>query len=200
MGMENQENKIYLIVGLGNPGRQYHHTRHNAGFILIDYLVQEFKIRMSKMQSNAITGSLNLEGSRLILAKPQTYMNLSGQSVAGLLRFYKIPLEQLLVVHDDIDLPTGTLRIRPGGGAGGQKGLASTIERLGTQEFPRMRIGIGRPSGTQDAAGYVLQEFSNSDLKVLKEVFPQAVQAVRTFVLEGLQTAMNRYNGVVGVD
>ena len=140
------EKQIYLIVGLGNPGRQYHNTRHNTGFILIDHLVQEFKLRLNKMQFNAITGTMDLDDSRCILAKPQTFMNLSGQSVAGLLRFYKIPLEQLLVVHDDIDLPIGTLRIRPGGGAGGQKGLASTIERLGTQDFPRMRIGIGRPS------------------------------------------------------
>jgi PTH1 family peptidyl-tRNA hydrolase len=115
-----------------------------------------------------------------------------------LVRFYKVPLEQLLVAHDDIDLPIGTLRIRPGGGAGGQKGLASTIERLGTQEFPRMRIGIGRPNGTQDAAGYVLQEFSSADIRILQEVFPQAVQAVQAFVTDGLQTAMNRFNGSIG--
>jgi PTH1 family peptidyl-tRNA hydrolase len=192
------EKLTYIIAGLGNPGRQYRNTRHNAGFIMIDHLVEEYKIRLSKMQFNAITGSIELDSARVILAKPQTFMNLSGQSVAALVRFYKIPLEQLLVAHDDIDLPVGALRIRPGGGAGGQKGLASTIERLGTQEFPRMRIGIGRPSGTQEAAGYVLQEFSTGDIRVLKAVFPQAVQAVHTFITEGLQAAMNRYNGLIG--
>lgn len=192
------DKKIYLVAGLGNPGRQYRNTRHNAGFILVDFLVEEFKIRLNKMQFNAITGTVDIDDARIILAKPQTFMNLSGQSVMGLIRFYKIPLDQILIVHDDIDLPIGTIRIRPGGGAGGQKGLASTIERLGTQDFPRMRIGIGRPSGTQDAASYVLQEISNADIKILKEVFPLAVQAVRTFVTDGLETAMNRFNGVVG--
>jgi len=192
------EKLTYIIAGLGNPGRQYRNTRHNAGFILIDHLVEAYKIRLSKMQFNAITGTIEMESARVILAKPQTFMNLSGQSVAGLVRFYKVPLEQLLVAHDDIDLPIGTLRIRPGGGAGGQKGLASTIERLGTQEFPRMRIGIGRPNGTQDAAGYVLQEFSSADIRILQEVFPQAVQAVQAFVTDGLQTAMNRFNGSIG--
>ena len=192
------DKKLYLVAGLGNPGRQYRNTRHNAGFILIDFMVDEFKVRLNKMQFNAITGTVDTDDVRIILAKPQTFMNLSGQSVAGLIRFFKIPLNQVLIVHDDIDLPMGTIRIRPGGGAGGQKGLESTIERLGTQDFPRMRIGIGRPSGTQDAAGYVLQEFSNRDIQILQEVFPQAVQAVRTFVRDGLETAMNRFNGVVG--
>jgi PTH1 family peptidyl-tRNA hydrolase len=189
------EIEFYLIAGFGNPGREYRNTRHNVGFRLIDSVVSEFNTKLTKVQFKAMTGTIELDNARIILAKPQTFMNLSGQAVAALMRFYKIPLDKVLVAHDDIDLPLGTIRIRPGGGSGGQKGLASTIEKLGTQDFPRMRIGIGRPSGSQEAAGYVLQEFSNSDEKVLQDVLPQAVEAIKVFVAEGLEAAMTRYNG-----
>jgi peptidyl-tRNA hydrolase, PTH1 family len=189
------EKEYYLIAGFGNPGREYRNTRHNVGFRLIDSVVSEFKTKLTKVQFKAMTGTIELDNARIILAKPQTFMNLSGQAVAALMHFYKIPLDKVLVAHDDIDLPLGTIRIRPGGGSGGQKGLASTIEKLGTQDFPRMRIGIGRPSGSQEAAGYVLQEFSNSDEKVLQDVLPQAVEAIKVFVAEGLDAAMTRYNG-----
>ncbi len=189
------EKEFYLIAGFGNPGREYRNTRHNVGFRLIDSVVSEFNTKLTKVQFKAMTGTIELDNARIILAKPQTFMNLSGQAVAALMRFYKIPLDKVLVAHDDIDLPLGTIRIRPGGGSGGQKGLASTIEKLGTQDFPRMRIGIGRPSGSQEAAGYVLQEFSNSDEKVLQDVLPQAVEAIKVFVAEGLDAAMTRYNG-----
>jgi PTH1 family peptidyl-tRNA hydrolase len=189
------EKEFYLIAGFGNPGREYRNTRHNVGFRLIDSVVSEFKTKLTKVQFKAMTGTIELDNARIILAKPQTFMNLSGQAVAALMRFYKIPLDKVLVAHDDIDLPLGTIRIRPGGGSGGQKGLASTIEKLGTQDFPRMRIGIGRPSGSQEAAGYVLQEFSNSDEKVLQDVLPQAVEAIKVFIAEGLEAAMTRYNG-----
>jgi len=189
------EKEFYLIAGFGNPGREYRNTRHNVGFRLIDSMVSEFNTKLTKVQFKAMTGTIELDNARIILAKPQTFMNLSGQAVAALMLFYKIPLNKVLVAHDDIDLPLGTIRIRPGGGSGGQKGLASTIEKLGTQDFPRMRIGIGRPSGSQEAAGYVLQEFSNSDEKVLQDVLPQAVEAIKVFVAEGLDAAMTRYNG-----
>lgn len=189
------EKEFYLIAGFGNPGREYRNTRHNVGFRLIDSVVSEFNTKLTKVQFKAMTGTIELDNARIILAKPQTFMNLSGQAVASLMRFYKIPLDKVLVAHDDIDLPLGTIRIRPGGGSGGQKGLASTIEKLGTQDFPRMRIGIGRPSGSQEAAGYVLQEFSNSDEKVLQDVLPQAVEAIKVFVADGLEAAMTRYNG-----
>ena len=189
------EKEFYLIAGFGNPGREYRNTRHNVGFRLIDSVVSEFNTKLTKVQFKAMTGTIELDNSRIILAKPQTFMNLSGQAVAALMRFYKIPLDKVLVAHDDIDLPLGTIRIRPGGGSGGQKGLASTIEKLGTQDFPRMRIGIGRPSGSQEAAGYVLQEFSNSDEKVLQDVLPQAVEAIKVFIADGLEAAMTRYNG-----
>ncbi|MCZ2288180.1 MAG: aminoacyl-tRNA hydrolase, partial [Anaerolineales bacterium] len=164
----------YLIIGLGNPGREYKDNRHNIGFMLIDRLAVRIDARGIKLQSKAIVTSGFYEERKLILAKPQTYMNLSGQSVQGLLHFYKIPSENLMVAHDDLDLPLGTIRIRPGGGAGGQRGMASTIERLGTKDFPRLRLGIGRPPGKMDAADYVLQNFSRAEMLIVSETLDRA--------------------------
>lgn len=188
----------YLLIGLGNPGREYKDNRHNIGFMLIDRLAVRLDARGMKLQSKAIVTSGLYEEHKLILAKPQTYMNLSGQSVQGLLHFYKILPENLIVAHDDLDLPLGTIRIRPGGGAGGQKGMASTIERLGTKDFPRLRLGIGRPPGRMDAAAYVLQDFSHADLLIVSETLDRAADAVLTFVTDGLNKAMNKFNGAVG--
>ncbi|OGO74811.1 MAG: aminoacyl-tRNA hydrolase [Chloroflexi bacterium RIFOXYD12_FULL_57_15] len=185
----------YLLIGLGNPGREYRDNRHNIGFMLIDRLAVRLNARGMKLQSKAIVIGALYEGRKLILAKPQTYMNLSGQSAQGLLHFYKIPPENMIVAHDDLDLPLGTIRIRPGGGAGGQRGMASTIERLGTQDFPRLRLGIGRPPGRMDAAAYVLQDFSRADLLIVSETLDRAADAVLTFVTDGLDKAMNKYNG-----
>lgn len=185
----------YLIVGLGNPGREYKDNRHNVGFMLIDRLSVRLNARMSRMQAKSLVASIKYEDDRLILAKPQTYMNLSGQSIQGLARFYKLPLENVIVAHDDLDLPFGAIRIRPGGGAGGQKGIASTIERLGTKEFRRLRIGIGRPPDRMDPAAYVLQDYARTDLPLLSEILDRAADAVLTFVTEGLNTAMNKFNG-----
>jgi len=185
----------YLLIGLGNPGREYRDNRHNIGFMLIDRLAVRLDARGMKLQSKAIVIGALYEGRKLILAKPQTYMNLSGGAVQGLLHFYKIPPESLIVAHDDLDLPLGTIRIRPGGGAGGQRGMASTIERLGTQDFPRLRLGIGRPPGRMDAAAYVLQDFSRADLLIVSETLDRAADAVLTFVTDGLDKAMNKYNG-----
>ena len=185
----------YLIIGLGNPGREYKDNRHNIGFMLIDRLAVRLNARGMKLQSKAIVTSGLYEERKLILAKPQTYMNLSGQSVQGLLNFYKIPAENLLVAHDDLDIPLGTIRIRPSGGAGGQRGMASTIERLGTQDFPRLRLGIGRPPGRMDPAAYVLQDFSRADLLIVSETLDRAADAVQEFVINGLNAAMNKFNG-----
>lgn len=187
----------YLVAGFGNPGREYLNTRHNVGFLVIDRLCNKLDVFLGKMQSKALTATYKDQNNRVILAKPQTFMNLSGQSVSGLLRFYKIPIDKLLVIHDDLDLPFGTLRIRPNGGSAGQKGLASSIERLGTQEFARLRIGIGRPPGRMDAADYVLHPFHKSELQTLDSVLDTASEAVLTFVREGLDSAMNRFNGSV---
>jgi len=186
---------IVLVAGLGNPGREYRENRHNIGFMLVDRLCRVLLITPGKVQSKAIIASGQYAGKKIILAKPQTFMNLSGQSVSGLMRFYKIPHERLLLAHDDLDLPLGTIRLRPGGGAGGQKGVASTIQQLGTQNFARLRLGIGRPPGQMDPAAYVLQDFSRQEKDVLDLVLDRAAKAALTFIESGLEPAMNLYNG-----
>ena len=191
--------ETYLIVGLGNPGREYKDHRHNFGFMLVDRICVRLNARGMKVQSRAIVISTKHDERKLILAKPQTYMNLSGQSVQGLLRFYKLPLDHLLVAHDDLDLPFGTIRLRPGGGPGGQKGVGSIIQQLGTQDFPRLRMGIDHPPGRMDPADYVLHEFPSGDLIALSEILDRAADAALTFVDEGLEMAMNRFNGNVTV-
>lgn len=185
----------YLLIGLGNPGREYQNNRHNFGFMLIDRLAVRLGARGLKVQSKAIVTSTTYEDRRLILAKPQTYMNLSGQSAQGLLNFYKLPMENMLIAHDDLDIPYGTIRMRPGGGPGGQRGVASTIERLGTKDFARLRLGIGRPPGRMDPSAYVLQDFSREEMKILSELLDRAADATLEFVVNGLDKAMNKYNG-----
>lgn len=187
----------FLLIGLGNPGREYKDTRHNIGFMMIDLLSVRLDARGMKLQSKAIVISAHHQERRIILAKPQTYMNLSGQSVQGLLNFYKIPVANLLVAHDDMDLPFGTLRIRPSGGPGGQRGMAHTIEQLGTKDFPRLRLGIGRPPGRMDPKAYVLQNFTKDEFNLLPDVLNRAADAALEFVMNGLNAAMNKYNGVV---
>jgi PTH1 family peptidyl-tRNA hydrolase len=188
------EQPVYLIVGLGNPGRQYLRNRHNVGFMLLDRLASHLEVSFSRLESRALVTKADYQANRLILAKPQTYMNLSGQAVGALQRFYKVPLERLLIVYDDVDLPFGAMRMRPTGGSAGQKGMASIIERLGSQDFPRLRIGIGRPPGRMDAAAYVLQDFSRQESAELAQVLDQAVEAVLTFVTPGIVEAMNKFN------
>ncbi len=187
----------YLLIGLGNPGREYRDSRHNVGFMLIDRIAVRLDARGMKVQSKAIVTTAMYEDRKLILAKPQTYMNLSGQSVQGLIHFYKLPLTNVLIAHDDLDIPFGAIRIRPGGGPGGQRGMASTIEQLGTKDFPRLRIGIGRPPGRMDPSAYVLQDFTRDELKILSEILDRAADAALEFVLSGLDKAMNKYNGSV---
>ena len=189
--------ETYLIVGLGNPGREYRETRHNVGFMLLDRLTVKLNARFTRLQSKALVARANYQERKIILAKPQTFMNLSGQSVQGLMHFYKLPLENLLIAHDDLDLPVGTIRIRPDGGSAGQKGMTSILERFGTDEFPRLRLGIGRPPGQMQAPDYVLQDFSNADLTFISETLNRAVEAALTWVTEGLDAAMNKYNGII---
>jgi PTH1 family peptidyl-tRNA hydrolase len=184
----------FLAVGLGNPGRDYRSNRHNVGFMLLDRLAARLGLTFSRYQFKALVTKGEYQQQKLVLAKPQTFMNLSGQAVSALVRFYKVPMENLLVVYDDVDLPLGTLRLRPAGGSAGQKGMTSIIEKLGTQDFPRLRIGIGRPSGRMEAAAYVLQDFSTAETELLSITLDRAVDAVLTFVTEGLTMAMNRYN------
>jgi len=187
----------YLIAGLGNPGRQYQASRHNIGFMLVTHLAEKLGIAFTRLESKALVTKTNYQDRSVILAKPQTYMNLSGQAVGSLVRFYKIQLDHLLVVYDDVDLPYGRIRIRPSGGSAGQKGMQSIISQLGTQDFPRMRMGIGRPPGSKGAAAYVLRDFSGEDADFLPPILDQGVDAVLTFISEDLTTAMNRYNSKI---
>jgi PTH1 family peptidyl-tRNA hydrolase len=194
---ENLRSSLFLIVGLGNPGRGYKGNRHNVGFMLVDKLASHLGVTFRRMESQALVTKVDYLEKRVFLAKPQTYMNSSGQSVSSLVRFYKVPFANLLVVYDDVDLPIGTLRMRPSGGTGGHKGVESILASLGTQEFPRLRLGIGRPPGRMEAADYVLHDFSRVELETLPTILDQGVEAVLTYVTEGLETAMTRYNAQV---
>ncbi len=165
--------------------------------MLLDRLAVRLNARFTRLQSKALIASTVYREQKVILAKPQTFMNLSGQSVQGLVHFYKIALNQLLVAHDDLDLPSGAIRIRPDGGSAGQKGMESILQRFGTDEFPRLRMGIGRPPGRMAGPDYVLQDFSDAEMTVVSETLDRAVEAVLCFVTDGLDTAMNKYNGIV---
>jgi len=186
-----------MIVGLGNPGPAYRHTRHNFGFLAIDELSDALNIQVRRIKFKAMLGEGRFGDSKVVLVKPMTFMNESGRAVAPLIHFYKLPLSNLLVIHDDLDLPLGTLRLRPSGGTSGQRGMASIITQLGTQEFPRMRLGIGRPPGQMDPVDYVLKDFLPSEQDLLKIVLQTAVEASQTFITEGLTKTMNKYNGEI---
>jgi PTH1 family peptidyl-tRNA hydrolase len=186
----------YLIVGLGNPGKEFAQNRHNIGFRCVDAIATAYGgMTFAKKQSKALVADGTIADKKVLLAKPQTFMNLSGEAVQGLLTFYKIPLSNLLVIADDIDIPLGTIRIREKGGAGGQKGLKSTIERLGTQEFARLRVGVSRPPGRMEAADYVLQNFDKAEEILVIETVDRVVRAVETWLRHGLTIAMTRHNG-----
>jgi PTH1 family peptidyl-tRNA hydrolase len=184
----------YMIAGLGNPGRQYKANRHNIGFILLDRLAAQLETSFSRVEFKALTTKARLNSYSIHLAKPQTFMNLSGEAIAPLIRYYKIPVNHLLVVYDDVDLPFGALRLRPSGGSGGHKGMASIIEKVGTQDIPRLRLGIGRPPGRMEAAEYVLQDFSRAEMEQLPEIIERGIGAIMTFIRFGIDAAMNHYN------
>ena len=192
--VETSDQHTIMIVGLGNPGREYRETRHNIGFMVVDRVAEKQGIKLTRVQNKSIVGSGFIGQVKVILVKPQTYMNLSGQAVSALMRFHKIQLQDLIVIHDDVDLPYGTIRMRPGGGSAGQKGVASIINLIGTQDFPRLRMGVGRPPGRMDAASYVLQSFSKFELDNLQSFLNRALDALDCYVREDLETAMNRFN------
>ena len=193
--MSFKQEAPFLIIGLGNPGRQYRGNRHNIGFMLMDRLAERLDTSFSRLESKALVTKSNFNGNKILLAKPQTYMNLSGQAVGALVKFYKIPLERILVAYDEVDLPFGSIRLRPEGGSAGHKGMQSIIERLGTKKFPRLRLGVGRPPGRGGAAAYVLRDFSPDEKEQLKIILEEAADAVFEFICEGLDAAMNKYNG-----
>ena len=186
----------YLVVGLGNPGREYENTRHNIGFRCAEALVRVHHIPWEpKKKSKATIADGMIAGKRTMIAKPQTYMNLSGSAVQGLAAFYQIPPAHILVIFDDLDLSPGTLRIRPKGGSSGHKGMTDIIQRLGTQDFPRIRFGIGRPPERMDPAAYVLQRFGNTEEPIIEETVQRVLSAVELWLSAGIDQTMNRYNG-----
>jgi PTH1 family peptidyl-tRNA hydrolase len=185
----------FLITGLGNPGRKFEHNRHNVGFMLLNRISNRLGDSFTKVESKALVAKSSYLGERVILVKPQTYMNNSGVPVSSLVRYYQISLDHILIAYDDVDLPLGIIRLRPSGGSAGQKGMQSIIERLGNEEIPRLRIGTGRPPGRMEAADYVLQDFPPSELELLADTLDRAVEAVLTFLQYGVDYAMNAYNG-----
>lgn len=186
----------WLIVGLGNPGRQYERTRHNCGFRVLDTLGEKLSCRMDKAKFQGLYGTCTYQGQKLILLKPQTYMNLSGVSAGQMARFYKLPPERVIVVSDDISLEPGRMRVRANGSAGGHNGLKNLIAQLGSQNFPRVKIGVGaKPHPDYELMNWVLGEFSAQDEKALDPVWDKGAQAVLTIVTDGVEKAANRFNG-----
>jgi peptidyl-tRNA hydrolase, PTH1 family len=189
-----------LIVGLGNPGRVYAHNRHNVGFRCLDYFARLNCIRLDRKQCRASTGTGEVKGERLLLAKPQTFMNLSGNSVCCLVGKHQIRLSDLLVVHDDLDLPLGKVRLRQSGSSGGHKGMNSVIAALGSEVFPRIRVGIGRPGGDQQPlseeaiVSYVLADFSRQEDDMIRPAIARVAEAIDCFLTRGIDAAMNEFN------
>ena len=191
-----------LIVGLGNPGLFYANNRHNIGFTCVRHIGKEHKIKFSKKQGQARTGSGQIDGQKVTLARPQTYMNNSGEAVGPLLRRLKTTPADLIVIHDDLDLPTGKIRLRFGGGSGGHKGIESIVAHIGSRDFYRIRVGIGRPPDTESASpdketaviAHVLSGFTRDEKKIIRKVIPDVGLAVTCLLTEGLETAMNRFN------
>ena len=188
------KSKPYLIVGLGNPGREYSGSRHNVGFMVVDRLAEKLETTFRKVKMNALMTAVRHNGERIIMIKPQTFMNLSGQAVSSFIRFYKLPLENVLVVYDDVDLPFETLRLKPDGGDAGQRGVRSIIQQLGTKSFPRLRVGLDRPPGRMEVSDYVLQKFSAAEKGVLPFILDTASGAVLHFIDHGLNQTMTIYN------
>ncbi len=186
---------MYLVVGLGNPGPDYAGTRHNMGFRLVDGLAERLGAAVSRPLFKSLTGRVSVSGKTVILAKPQTYMNLSGNSVAALVNWFKIPPAGLLVVYDDIDLPAGKIRLKPRGGHGGHRGMESIIEKLGSGDFARLRIGIGRPADPdRDVAEWVLGRLTPEEEEIAGRTLERAADAVIALIGEGIEAAMNRFN------
>jgi PTH1 family peptidyl-tRNA hydrolase len=184
-----------LVVGLGNPGRRYEATRHNVGFIVVGELAKKYSASGLKTRFQGETAEADLDGEKTLLLTPTTYMNLSGASVLAARDFYKIPQEDLLVVCDDLNLPLAKLRVRAAGSAGGQKGLEDIIRRLGTDEFARLRIGIGAPPDGWSWPDFVLSKFTKEEIPAMEQALARAVEAIVVWAHEGVQPCMNRYNG-----
>jgi PTH1 family peptidyl-tRNA hydrolase len=190
---EEREQVVYLIIGLGNPGKHYEPTRHNIGFMALDALAAQLEVSLKQKSFNALWGKGTIAENNVLLAEPQTFMNLSGTAVRQLQSFFKTDISNLIVIHDDLDLPFGSVRLKAGGGTAGHKGLASIESNLGTSEFTRVRLGIGKPVDKSRIEGYVLEPFRKEEQIVLPEVLQRAADASAEIVLNGLQKAIAKY-------
>jgi PTH1 family peptidyl-tRNA hydrolase len=189
---------MHLIVGLGNPGAEYAKTRHNVGFILVERLAEQWKSGWANERKFAArVAKAERHGKKVLLAEPQTFMNLSGEAVGALVQYYQLPLAKILVAVDDADLPFGEIRLRPGGGTGGHHGLESVTQHLGSKEFARLRIGIGRKNEVRQITGHVLGKFSADEIALLEKVLERAAGQLECWLGAGLQKAMNQFNGAI---
>ena len=185
----------WLVVGLGNPGSKYEHTRHNMGFLTVDLLAEQAGVKLNKVKFKSAYNILRFAGAKCLVMKPQTYMNLSGEAVREAVQFYKLPPERVLVIYDDVSLPVGKIRVRPTGSAGGHNGIKNIIAHLGTQDFPRIKIGTGAPAGGgAEMIDWVIGVHSQAERKVLVESFRRAIEAAECIIEHGCQKAMNDFN------
>jgi PTH1 family peptidyl-tRNA hydrolase len=192
------EDAPWLVVGLGNPGREYAGNRHNVGFMVADLLASRVGGKFGRQKravAEVAEGRLGFGGPKLILAKPLTFMNLSGAPVAALAQFFKVPVDNIVAVHDELDVPYGQVRVKRGGGEGGHNGLRSMSKSLGSKEYARVRFGVGRPPGRQDPADYVLSDFAGAERKELEFLVDRAADVVEAVILEGVEWTQNKYHG-----
>ena len=183
----------WLIVGLGNPGQKYEHTRHNMGFLTVDLLAEQLNVKLNKVKFKSAYNIVRFAGQKCLVMKPQTYMNLSGEAVHEAVQFYKIPADHVLVIYDDVSLPVGKLRVRPTGSAGGHNGIKNIIAHLGTDKFPRVKVGVGAPE--HDIVDWVIGPFTANERKVIDGVLDRALGAAECIITDGVSAAQNRYNG-----
>ena len=184
----------WLIVGLGNPGSKYEHTRHNMGFLTVGLLAEKLGVKLNQVKFKAAYHIVTFAGCKCLVMKPQTYMNLSGEAVREAAQFYKVPADHILVIYDDVSLPVGKLRVRPSGSAGGHNGIKNIIAHLGTQDFPRVKIGVAAPGDAGDMIDWVIGVPSQAERKILAESFEKAIDAAECIIIDGCQKAMNGFN------
>ena len=185
---------MYLIIGLGNPESEYARTRHNMGFDTVNKIADRYKIEMNRTKFNAIYGSGSINNEKVVLVKPQTYMNLSGEAVREFVNFYKVEADKVIVIYDDMDIEKGTMKIRKKGGPGCHNGMKSVVQNLGTTDFPRVRIGIGTPEFKNDAINYVIGHIADEEYKILEGGIDKASLAIEEIIKNGIDIAMNKYN------
>lgn len=191
----NNSNIDFMIVGLGNPGIEYEYTRHNAGFLCVEYIADKLGVKIDKFKNKAYYTTADFDGKKVLLVKPQTYMNLSGEAIVGLLNFFKVDIDKLLVISDDISLDVGKMRIRRKGSDGGQKGLRSIIELTGKDNFPRIKVGIGKkPNPNYELAKWVLSKFKDDELKELENIKENVYSAAKLIINDQIDKAMNKFN------